>query len=116
MNPVLLDTVTILAKWGLSLLTTYLVSHHIATAPEADRFSQTILAHLALWVPAAMSLALMLWGKLRARKQLVTALSMPVGSTENDVKAKIASGVPTPALSTPANSVPGIPVPKGQFI
>lgn len=109
MNQVLEDILQILAKWGLSVLTTYMVAHHIASAGAADHFSQDVLSHLALWAPAIGGLVLMLWGKMRARKQLVTALSMPVGSTENDVKAAIKSGAVTPTIFTPPNTVPGVP-------
>lgn len=44
-----------------------------------------------------------------SRTQVLTALTMPVGKTEDDVKDLIASGAAVPSLSTPPSTVPGVP-------
>lgn len=109
MNPVLLDLLTALAKWGVTVFFTWLTAKHVITAPEGDRFATAIISHLAMWIAMGSPLAWIIWGKIKARQKLMMALSMPEGSTENEVKAAIKAGEPTPTVWTPPNTIPGVP-------
>lgn len=109
MNPMLLDFLLAIARWALTAAGSALVAHHILTASQDDSFLTAIFAHLALWIPLAGSFVLLLWTRYRARLKFMTALTMPVGSTEAQVTAKMASGVPIPTVTTPTNTVPGVP-------
>jgi hypothetical protein len=65
------------------------------------------------WTGAvALTLVAVLWSlyqKYVERTKLMVALTLPSGSTENDVTSHIATGVVTPSVLTPPNTVPGVP-------
>lgn len=46
------------------------------------------------------------------RAKMLLALWMPAGATEAQVNTLIAKGAPTPALTTPPDTVPGVPLAK----
>lgn len=77
----------------------WLVQHGVWT--EADATTYVAAAAMAL-----VALGWSLWSKYRGRVKLLTALTMPQGTTEGQVKAHIAGGGLTPAVSTPTNIVP----------
>lgn len=89
-------------RWILALGAGYLVSHNIWTSADASTY--VTAASLAL-----ISLGWSQWQKYSARRVLVTALASPFSTTEAAVKAKIASGAIVPTVTTPADTIPGIP-------
>lgn len=102
MNPLLSAALGSILRWGLAVLAGFLVQHGVWTSTEATMY--VAAASLAL-----LSLGLSLWNKYRGRLTLLTALTMPVGTTENDVKAKISRGDVVPSVTTPSDTVPGVP-------
>lgn len=109
MNALLLDFLVAIARWALTAAGAALVARHIITADQNDAFLGAIFQHLMIWVPLVASFVLVLWARYRNRVKFLTALSMPVGSTENEVKSLIASGAVTPSVKTPADTIPGTP-------
>ena len=98
MNPLIQSALGSILRYLLMIAATYLVKHGIWTASAAEGYVEAaVLALLALgWS----------WWKIhRNQIKLLTALSMPQGSTENDVKAAVASGA-APSVLTPADVVP----------
>ena len=102
MNPVLQAAAASVLRWLLAIAAGYLVRAGIWTGVDAEAYIATAaLAILALWWS--------LWEKYKSRVTLLTALMMPAGTTENGVKAVVASGVVTPSVHTPPDTVPGVP-------
>ena len=102
MNPMLQEALASIARWALALLAGYLVKHGIWTAGDAS-------SYVAAGALGIVALGWSIWQKYGARLKLVTALTMPAGTSESAVIQKIASGVPVPTVSTPSNTVPGVP-------
>jgi hypothetical protein len=100
MNPLFSEAVGAILRAGLQVLAGYLVTRGIWTADAAE----TYVAGAAIGL---LSLGWSLYQKYGMRSKLVTALSSPQGSTENNVKALIGDPyVVTPSVTTPANAVP----------
>ncbi len=102
MNPLFQQAIGSLLRYGLIGLSAYLVKHGIWSDSLAERFVEAA-------VPALVAIAWSFYQKYRARVEKLTALMLPPGSTENDLKAHIKSGEPTPAVTTPPNTAPGVP-------
>jgi hypothetical protein len=85
MNPLLVEALASIFRWGLALLAGYLVKAGIWDASAAE----TYVAAAAI---ALVNLGWSLWQKYRSRIAFLTALDMRSGSTESDVKAVIAAG------------------------
>ena len=104
MNPILQSAIGSILRWALALLAGYIVKKGIWT--EGDATTYVSAGTLAL-----LALGWSLWQKYTARSKTLTALMMPAGSTEDELKAHIASGAPTPSVLTPSNTAPGVPAP-----
>lgn len=102
MNPMIRDYVVTLIRTLLLAGAGALVKSGLAEEGSFDELATGLAT-------AIVTIGWALWSKYKARKHLVTALTLPQGSTENDVKAAIKSGV-TPTVTTPSNTVPGVPV------
>jgi len=103
MNPILSSAIGSLLRYALIYLAAFLVKHGIWTDSEAGRYIEGA-------VVALLTLGWSLWTHYRTRIKFLTAL-MPSNQTEQDVKDHLASGWPTPKVTTPAYAVP-VPVPK----
>ena len=68
-----------------------------------------VAGYVAGGTAAIVALGWSLIEKYGARVSKLVALWLPKGSTENDVKDYIALGKPTPSITTPPDTVPGIP-------
>lgn len=102
MNPIAQEAIGSILRWGLAIVAGYLVKQGIWTDAAATTY--VMAASLAL-----LSVGWSLWQKYHDRVKLLTALTMPAGTTENQVIAKVASGAVTPTVTTPPDSVPGVP-------
>ena len=102
MNPLLQAALGSILRWILALGAGYLVKAGIWTADDAS--SYVIAAALAL-----LALGWSAWEKYHSRVKILTALWMPRNSTEHEVDVHLDMGLPTPAISTPVNTVPGVP-------
>lgn len=102
MNPILQEAVGSILRWGLTIIAGWAVSHGIWTASAAATY-------VTAGVLALLTLGWSLWQKYVARRKLVTALTMAPGTTEVQVEQKIASGTPVPTVTTPPDTVPGVP-------
>ncbi len=102
MNPILQSALLSLVRWALAIAAGFLVKAGIWDASDAETY-------VAAGALALLALGWSLWLKYRDRVKLLTALTMTPGATENDVIAHIASGAPTPTVSTPPNTIPGVP-------
>ncbi len=109
MNPIVLDVLGVLARSLLLALTGYLQKRHLLTPEQSDKFVTLAVEHFLVWAPGALALAWGLWKSWFARKKLLVAAAADYPMTENEVKAIIKSGCVTPTVSTPKNSIPGVP-------
>jgi hypothetical protein len=87
-------------------LSTYLIQHHIVTASQGESLSSTLFAQAINALPGVAALAWSMWQKYGARLKLVTALTMPPGTTIAQVEQKIASGAPLPPPDLSKTAVP----------
>lgn len=104
MNPLLQSFLGSLLRSLLFAGAGYLVNAGVITHGEADQY---ITAFILFILPLGWSL----WEKSQARKKLLTALILPPGTTENEVREYIKAGGVTPATNTPPDTAPGIPNP-----
>ena len=98
MNPILQAALGSILRYGLMILATFLVKHGVWTASAAERYVEAaVVALLALgWS----------WWKIHGNRiKVLTALTMPQGSTENDLKEQVKTGE-VPSVMTPTNAVP----------
>ncbi len=102
MNPILQEAIGSLLRWAFAFVAGWLVQHGIWTQSAAS----TYVAAAALGV---VSIGWSLWQKYESRIILLTALTMTAGTTENGVKAQVASGVMLPTVLTPPDTIPGVP-------
>lgn len=109
MNPIVLDVLGAVARSLLLGLTGYLQKQHLLTPEQSDKFVAVGVEHLLIWAPGAFALAWAIWKSWWSRKKQLVAQAYPFPITENEVKAIIKSGATTPSVSTPKNSVPGVP-------
>jgi hypothetical protein len=104
MNPILSSALGSVIRWLLMLGVPVLVKYGIWSDSDASKYVDAA-------VIAALALGWSLWEKYKSRVKFLTAL-MPIAAggpaTEADVNAHIASGAPTPSLTTPVNTVPGV--------
>lgn len=99
MNPLLQDAIGSILRFFLAGAATWLVQHGIWSSTAAETYVGA--ASLAL-----VSLGWSLVNKYKSRLKLLTALTMPVGTTEQDVTDHIAAGGAVPLLSTPVTTAP----------
>lgn len=99
MNPMLQAALGAILRWGFTFLAGWFVQHGIWTGNEAQMY----VAGAALGL---LTLAWSLWNKYRGRIKFLTALQMPVGSTEADVESRVASVLPNPSVTTAKTEVP----------
>lgn len=108
MNPIYIDIAEAFARWAIGIIVTILVTHHIITADQSASLTADLLHKLELYSPTLLPLAWAVWKIVQNRVKFLTAL-MPDVKTEDQVNAIVKSGAPTPALTTPPNTVPGVP-------
>lgn len=101
MNPILQSALGSILRWGLAIFAGYLVKAGTWEATEAE----TYVGAAAL---ALLALGWSLWQKYHARIKLLVALTLPHGSTEKDVNAKVAIGH-FPSVMTTADTAPTLP-------
>lgn len=98
MNPILSAALGAVLRWALAGAAMFFVDHGIWTAGEAS--SYVLAGSLAI-----LSLGWSLWNKYHGRVKFLTALAMPKGTTEDDVKSLVAAGAST-AVTTPSDTAP----------
>lgn len=98
MNPILQAALGSILRWALAIGAGYLVKAGIWTGSDAETYVTAATL-------GALGLIWSLWQNKRGRVKLLTALHW-AGVTEQDVKAHIATGAPTPPVSTPITQVP----------
>ena len=106
MNPLVVDIIGTWVRAALLAISAVLIQHHIVTAAQGEALSTQLFTQIINSLPAVAALGWSMWQKYGSRLKLVTALTMPAGTTENAVVAKIATGVGVPAVSTLASVVP----------
>lgn len=94
MNPLLQQALGSIIRAILAGGAAWLVERGVWT--KAD--SQTYLAAGAL---AVLSIGWSIWQKYKSRISFLTALSLPAGSTQMDVKEAVAAGAVPPANTPP---------------
>lgn len=102
MNPILKEAIGSILRKLLTGWAVWLVAKGYWTDAEVSTYVEAAIVFL-------FSLALTVWKIYGDRVWKMVALTMPVGATENDVKAKIKSGDPIPTITTPPNTIPGVP-------
>lgn len=102
MNPILSAALGSILRWALAAGAGYLVKAGIWTGSDAETY-------VAAGALGLLGLGWSLWNKYHGRVKFLTALTMPAGTTENDVKLHIALGAPTPSVTTAADVAPVAP-------
>lgn len=108
MNPFYQNLLAAFVRKGLTALSGILVAHKFMSQSQGDSWMAAGTDYLIDSIPAALAVA---WSWVTAymnRKKILTALTLPQGSTENDVKEAIKNEV-TPTVKTPSNTIPGTP-------
>ena len=101
MNPLLKEALESAARSLLKIIAGYLVARGIWSNEQAA-------SYIAPAAVALVGLGLSLWKTYTSRRKLVTALAMPGGSTEQQVKIVIDNPrVVTPPVSLPKDQAPG---------
>lgn len=109
MRELLLPIIGSFVRWGLAILGGFLMAKGVWTPEQADKFIPALASGLSL---AIVAIGLSIWAKYKDRVSFLAALASPSGTTENGVKALIKSGAPTPTITTPPDTVPGVPIPQ----
>ncbi len=100
MNPLLKEALESVARSLLKVIAGYLVARNVWSNEQAA-------SYIAPAAVALVGLGWSLWQTYKSRRKLVTALAMPEGSTENDVKTIIKDPrIDTPPVSTPKDQAP----------
>lgn len=102
MNPILQAALTSIVRWLLAVGAGYLVKAKVWSDSDATTY-------VTAGALAIITIGWSLWEKYRERSKLLTALMMPALSTEDELKARVKTGV-TPSILTPSNTIPGIPI------
>jgi hypothetical protein len=110
MDPMVWDFLGVIVRWALTAAGAWLVGHHVLTASQSETYVTAFAHDLVIALPAIGGLAWGLWTRYHGRVKFLTAL-MPGVHTENQVNAILKSGAPTPTVTTPPNTVPGVPLP-----
>lgn len=99
MNPMVQSAIGAVLRWAFTFLAGWFVQHGIWTHNEAE-------IYVGGAVIGTLTLIWGLWNKYHGRLKLLTALTMPEGSTEAQVDAKIAGSAPNPPVTTPKTQAP----------
>lgn len=101
MNPMLQQFLATLIRAGLLAISGWLVKAGLFKESDLDNYiaGATVFVLTVLWA---------LWVRYKSRVHFLTALTVPPGTTENEVKL-IAQTEVTPTVLTPPNTVPGVP-------
>lgn len=109
MSPIILEILGVVARVLLSSLTGYLEARHLITAEQSSKFIDEAMHYLVVGAPAILALAWGVWVRYRGKQKLLVALSSDVKMSENQVNAIVKSGAVTPTVTTPKDSIPGVP-------
>jgi hypothetical protein len=108
MNPLITAIIGSWVRAALVAVSAALIQHHVVTSAQGESLVGMLFTQTMNALPGLVALAWSYWQKRAARVKFLTAL-MPGPKTENEVLAHIDSHLPTPALDTPPNTVPGVP-------
>lgn len=86
----LLEALGSIARWLLAGLMGYFVAHGVFSQAAADNYTHALAGALAA---GAVSLGWSLWQKYSAKLKILTALSMPAGSSVEQLQQKVDSGM-----------------------
>lgn len=111
MNPLYKEIIGSWVRAALVSLSAFLVQRHIVTEQQGESLIAMWFDQIINALPGIVALVWSWWQKHSSRKVLNTALTLPAGVTEDQVRAYIASGATVPTVNTPSNTVPGIPKP-----
>ncbi len=103
MNPLALAALGSILRWGLGLVAGFFVSKGVWSDADAATYVTAI-------VTGILTLGWSLWNKYKDRIHVLTALTLPEGSTENELKAQVKAGA-TPPVSTAPDTIPIAKVP-----
>lgn len=87
--PLLLEALGSIVRFLLAGLMGYLVGHGVFTQTQADSYTAALAGAIAAGI---LSLGWSLWQKYSSRIKLLTALSLPAGSSIEQVQQKVDSG------------------------
>lgn len=108
MEPIYSDILRAVAAWAIGFVVNILATHHVITADQSASLTTDLMHKVVLYSPTLIPLGWAVWRIVKNRTKLLVAL-MPGVHTEDQVRAILKSGAPTPALTTPSNTVPGVP-------
>lgn len=114
MNPLLKALIASTVRKLLTGLTGALVLKKLMTTEQAEGWIQWAIDWAVAMLPLAVSYVWSYINEKGWRTKFLVTLTQPVGSTENDIKAIINSGATVPTVTTPPNTIPGIPEPKKE--
>ena len=103
MNPFVKSLLMSVARYTLTALATWLVTHGVIQAEQADSF---VTPEVLIGVVTGLSvMAAMVRAKFVERQEKLTGMAMPKGTTEAEVKEAVRQGV-APSVTTPPDSKP----------
>lgn len=102
MNPILQAALASILRWALAIGAGFLVKAGIWTEGDAANY-------VAAGALALLALAWSLYHKYKTRSKILTALTMPEGSTEDELNTKFLKKEDRPTITTPSNTIPGVP-------
>lgn len=108
-SPLFWELCGAIIRWALAVLGAWMVEKHIITADQSEAYVKAFTHDLLLAMPMIAAIAWSVIAKYRTRIKFLAALSMTNLATENEVNAKVKSGALTPSVSTPPDTVPGVP-------
>jgi hypothetical protein len=114
MNPLVKSLIASTVRKILTGIAGALVLKKLMTSDEAEGWIQWAIDWAVAMLPLAISSFWSYANEKGWRIKFLTALTQPVGTTENDVKEIIKSGAVTPTVTTPPDTIPGIPKPTDQ--
>lgn len=102
MNPILQAALGSILRHFLTIAGGALVSKGIWTEGE-------LTTYVTGFVVLILGLVWSIWNKYKSRSKILTALTMPEGSTEDELNTKFLTKESRPTITTPSNTIPGVP-------
>lgn len=106
MNPLLVEAIGAIVRWGLTFVAGYLIKAGIWT--EASSASYIVAGSAAI-----IALGWSIWQKYKMRLKFLMAASAPRKMTEEQVEEQVKTN-PVPSVTTPKTEVPKTPPTKEE--
>ena len=100
LQELLLQIVGTWVRAALTLLSGILIAHHAITAPQGEQLGSMLFSQILNALPGLVAQVWSMVQKTKMAQKVQTALAMPMGSTSQDLNAKLATPGGTVKLLT----------------